>query len=1267
MWQAKGNFTPSDKLHSQDLNNLHFDDTQWGGDVNGGGYTLSNVHLAGVLPLAATAVTSVFGRIGDVIAVAGDYTAAQIGAVPIARQIITPAGSGLSGGGPLSADVTLLAAVKSVFGRTGDVLLTNPDIVAAGGVPANRTILGDTTITGGGDLTANRTLVVAPDKTNQRIQVMSGGSPVGSPRPSLNFVSGTGALVTVQEISASNRIDVTVASTGGTGGGFIDPTTTTGDLIVRGLNPPATRLAVGADGQVLTADHLQPLGVKWAVAPSNQVSTVFGRTGAIVAIAGDYTVAQITNAVDSTSAYNNPPWIASLPWTKITNPPAFLIDPTGAKGDLIVHGATTTKLPVGSDGSILTADSSVGMGVRWGALAVTSVFGRGGAVVAQGGDYTVAQVTGAVATTRLINTAAGSGLTGGGNLSADLNLSAVADSINQQIQVLNAATIIGTRHAINFISGTGVALTIADDNVNNRINLTVSSSGGSGGGMADPTSAKGDLIVRGPAAPPQALPVGANGQVLTADNAQVLGVKWATPAAASGSQTPWIQDVSAAGFALGSVKGIGVGSPAVPGAHVYVIPTGTNESFVAASNSTIAYASASVANDLGDYCRIRSYGSAFATNPGMAALEASQILRVLSKGAETMRLTTGRVLIKTTADDGINILQVNGTVKSLTGGYVFPDGSTQTTAYTSASSPVTSVFTRTGAVIAVAGDYTAALVTNAVDSSSTYSNPVWITSLAWSKITGAPALLVDPTTAKGDIIARGVAGPAPRLGVGTDNFVLTADSAQPLGIKWAAGSGQTPWLSDINAAGNQLNNLGGVVITGTFDAGNVASSFGLDHSGAYGRLVSWGADTVTNGSFMFVSLRSDGSGTTVPMVVAASAVGIGLTSPLATLHVRSATNQNLQIGSMTWLLANAVGFNAVNDANNAGIPMAYGASVHAFSGGNVGIGTLSPYAKLDIQGPQNATGGISIATSTNDPSVYGYQIYRDANGLLALIGNQSGTGGFVFGNPTERMRIAGTGNIGVGTSSPGATLEVVNNGGVANTFMVTATNSGAAMPPTINVNGSARLVVNCNASGGQGELNIINANLGAQGSGGIWFGQMTSSSTLLNTMVISKTGNVGIGTTQPGSLLTVLPSATPTTIAASNQIAICDPTNNPGWRLSIGFGVVTSSDWAGVIQTTAGSAGHPLLLNPSGGNVGIAMNPPAYALDVGGDVRASNKVYGGTLSNASAALHISENIAPAGTFPVQTLSFTYNTGAHSLTFYVKGSDGVLHNVTLAMS
>jgi hypothetical protein len=43
-----------------------------------------------------------------------------------------------------------------------------------------------------------------------------------------------------------------------------------------------------------------------------------------------------------------------------------------------------------------------------------------------------------------------------------------------------AGTLIGVRRTLNLIEGTNVTLTIADDSVNDRVNVTIAASGGSG-------------------------------------------------------------------------------------------------------------------------------------------------------------------------------------------------------------------------------------------------------------------------------------------------------------------------------------------------------------------------------------------------------------------------------------------------------------------------------------------------------------------------------------------------------------------------------------------------------------------------------------------------------------------------------------------------------------------------------------------------------------------------------------------------------------------
>ena len=94
------------------------------------------------------------------------------------------------------------------------------------------------------------------------------------------------------------------------------------------------------------------------------VTSVFGRTGAVTAQSGDYTVAQITGA-------------APLASPTFTGTPAA---PTPLTSDNSTTIATTAF--VKAQGYITSAP-------------VTSVFTRTGAVTAQSGDYTVSQITGA--------------------------------------------------------------------------------------------------------------------------------------------------------------------------------------------------------------------------------------------------------------------------------------------------------------------------------------------------------------------------------------------------------------------------------------------------------------------------------------------------------------------------------------------------------------------------------------------------------------------------------------------------------------------------------------------------------------------------------------------------------------------------------------------------------------------------------------------------------------------------------------------------------
>ena len=263
--------------------------------------------------------------------------------------------------------------------------------------------------------------------------------------------------------------------------------------------------------------------------------------------------------------------------------------------------------------------------------------------------------------------------------------------------------------------------------------------------------------------------------------------------------------------------------------------------------------------------------------------------------------------------------------------------------------------------------------------------------------------------------------------------------------------------------------------------------------------------------------------------------------------------------------------------------------VSYFNGGNVGIGTTSPGAKLDVQGTILVNNEIQFVDSN-------MRIYRSSNDMRLR------TGG------SDKITIKAGGNVGIGTTSPAQKLHISGNLLLENNNEIRQKDSG----------GTQRTIIELDSSN---DLNI-----GGSYSGALKF---IGGGSYAEVMRIHDNGNVGIGTASPGRTLDVAGrgrfiDSTSTVDILSNTYIPLLITNTAGYahaRIN-GFevGGNTTATNEGYIKTSDNSrrlnldangwrfvsANTELMrINPSG-NVGIGTTSPDEKLHIGGNAKASN-------------------------------------------------------------
>jgi hypothetical protein len=143
-------------------------------------------------------------------------------------------------------------------------------------------------------------------------------------------------------------------------GGLTDPMTTRGDVIVRNSSNVTARLGIGAAGKILSSDGTD---VSWGNGPmTTQDDLIIGGASGVPSRLAKGTDGQVLT-VDPTTHH--------LVWATPSAGSGDVATDTiwDAKGDLAggTGANTAARLPVGSNGQVLTADSGETTGMKWAA------------------------------------------------------------------------------------------------------------------------------------------------------------------------------------------------------------------------------------------------------------------------------------------------------------------------------------------------------------------------------------------------------------------------------------------------------------------------------------------------------------------------------------------------------------------------------------------------------------------------------------------------------------------------------------------------------------------------------------------------------------------------------------------------------------------------------------------------------------------------------------------------------------------------------------
>jgi hypothetical protein len=293
------------------------------------------------------------------------------------------------------------------------------------------------------------------------------------------------------------------------------------------------------------------------------------------------------------------------------------------------------------------------------------------------------------------------------------------------------------------------------------------------------------------------------------------------------------------------------------------------------------------------------------------------------------------------------------------------------------------------------------------------------------------------------------------------------------------------------------------------------------------------------------------------------------------------------------------------------------------SSGRVGIGTTSPDNKLHVN--SGTTNTVATFESTDATARI---VLKDNSGQVHLNGIGDNLTFGTSSSGTERLRITSSGNVGIGTSSPSAGLQVAK---------------GSSTIPAAGASTSSACFGNDASDDNYGVVVGANSN----GVGYISSQRTDGTATTYNLSIQPNGGNVGIGTTSPafGAISTGI-EVEGTTAGIRLQGAT---TGALELYHNNGLSTIDSRVATGGSKLAFNTEGSERMRIDSSGRVGIGTSSPTEKLQVNGKIKVSN---GGNLFIDSTATDV--NFAATGS---QLMRFETN-GSERLRITNTGNVGI---------